>query len=59
MDGVLKDHHVIQKVNCCCHSHHTGEHSGREYGQTQALHFDAKGRMKDGISLEDGGSISF
>lgn len=46
-------------VNCYCHSHHTGEDTEREYGQTQAMHFDAKGRTKDGMSFEDGGGLLF
>lgn len=46
-------------LNCYCHSHHIGEHTETEYGQTQAMHFDAKGRTKDGMSFEDGGGISF
>ena len=46
-------------VNCYCHSHHTGEDTEREYGQTQAMHFDVKGRTKDGMSFEDGGGLLF
>ena len=38
-------------VTCYCRSHHTGEHTGREYGQTQAVHFDAKGRTEDGVAF--------